>query len=74
MWNAELNESQPQVKIDGRNINNLSYADDASLMTKSEKELQGLLMRVKVENEKVGLKLSIKKPRSWHPALSLPGK
>ena len=61
MWNAGLDESQVGIKIFRRNINNLRYADDTTLMAKSEEELNSLLMRVKEESEKVGLKLNIKK-------------
>ena len=59
MWNAELDESQAGVKIAGRNINNFIYADDTTLMAETEEELKSLLMRVKEENEKAGLKLNI---------------
>ena len=59
MWNAELDETQAGIKIDRRNINNLRYADDTTLTAESEKELKTLLMKVKEESEKVGLKLSI---------------
>ena len=59
--NAGLDEAQAGIKIVRRNINNLRYADDTTLMAKSEEELKSLLMKVKVENEKVGLKLSIQK-------------
>ena len=58
MWNARLDESQARLKIAGRNINNLSYADDTTLMAESEEELEPL-MKVKEESEKVGLKLNI---------------
>ena len=61
-------------KIAGRNINNLRYADDTTLMAESEEELKSLLMEVKEEGENVGLKLSIPKLRSWHPVPSLHGK
>ena len=61
MQNARLDEAQAALKIAGRNINNLRYADDITLMTESEEELKGLLMRVKEESEKVGLKLNIQK-------------
>ena len=61
MWNAGLNESQAGVKITGRNINRLRYADDISLMVESEEELKSLLMKVKEESYKAGLKLSINK-------------
>ena len=59
MWNARLHEAQAGIKIAGRNINNLRYADDTTLMPESKEELKSLLMKVKEENEKVGLKLSI---------------
>ena len=59
MKNAGLNKSQFGIKIAGRNINNLRYADDATLLAESEKELNSLLMKVKEESEKVGLKLNI---------------
>ena len=61
MWNAGLDESQAGIKIAGRNINNLRYADDTTLMAESEEELKGVLMRVKEESEKAGLKLNIQK-------------
>ena len=63
MRNAELEEAQAGIKIAGRNINNLRYADDTTLMAESEEELQSLLMKVKEESEKVGLKLNIQKTR-----------
>ena len=66
MWNARLNEAQAGIKIAGRNINNLRYADDITLMAESEEELKSLLMKVKKESEKAGLKLNIEKLRSWH--------
>ena len=59
MWNAGLDESQAEIKISGRSINNLSYADDSSLMAESEEELKSILMKVKEESEKSGLKLNI---------------
>ena len=62
MWNAGLDESQAGMKIARRNINNFRYVDDTTLMTESE-ELKGLLMKVKEENEKVGLKLNIQKTK-----------
>ena len=61
MRNARLEESQAGIKIAGRNINNLKYADDTTLMAESEEELKSLLMKVKEESEKVGLKLNIQK-------------
>ena len=63
MRNAGLEEAQAGIKIDGRNINNLRYADDTNFMTESEEELKGLLMKVKKESEKVGLKLNIQKTK-----------
>ena len=63
MRNAGLEETQAGIKISGRNINNLRYADDTTLMAESEEELKSLLMKVKVENEKVGLKLNIQKTK-----------
>ena len=74
MRNAGLDEAQAGIKIAGRNINNLRYADDTTLMAKSEEKLKSLLMKVKEESEKVGLKLSIQKLRSWHLVSSLHGK
>ena len=63
MWNARLDEAQAGIKIAGRNINNLRYADDITLTAKSGKELKRLLMKVKEESEKVGLKLNIQKSK-----------
>ena len=63
MWNARLDEAQAEIKIDRRNINNLRYADDTTLMSESEEELKSLLMKLKVESEKVGLKLNIQKTK-----------
>ena len=63
MWNTGLEEAQTGIKIAGRNINNLRYADDTTLMAENEKELKSLLMKVKEESEKVGLKLSIQKTK-----------
>ena len=57
MWNAELDEAQAGIKTAGRNINNLRYADDTTLMAESKEELKSILMKVKEESEKVGLKL-----------------
>ena len=74
MRNAGLEEAQAEIKIAGRNINNLRYADDTTLMTESE-ELKSLLMKVKEESEEVGLKFNkFRKLRSWHLVLSLHGK
>ena len=67
-------EAQGEMKIARRNINNLRYADAATLMAESGEELKSLLMKVKEENEKVGLKLNIQKLRSWHLAPSLPAR
>ena len=72
--NTGLDEAQAGIKIVGRNINNLRYADDTTLMTESEEELKSLLMKVKEESEKVGLKLTFRKLRSWHPVPLLHGK
>ena len=63
MWNARLDKAQAGIKIAGRNINNLRYADDTTLMAESEEELKSLLMKVKEESEKVGLKLNIQKTK-----------
>ena len=59
MWNARLDEAQARIKIAGRNIKNLRYADDTTLMAESKEELKSLLMKVKKESEKAGLKLNI---------------
>ena len=64
MQNARLDEAQAGIKIAGRNINNLRYADDTTLIAESEEELKSLLMKVKEESEKVGLKLNTQKLRS----------
>ena len=74
MQNARLDESQARIKIARRNINNLRYADDTTLMAESEEELKSILMKVKEKSEKAGLKLNIQKIRSWHLVLSLHGK
>ena len=75
MRNARLDETQAGIKIARRNINDLRYEDDTTLVAATEEELKSLLMKVKEESEKVGLKLSIfKKRRSWHPVPSLHGK
>ena len=68
MRNAELNEAQTGIKIAGRNINNISYADDTTLMAESEEELKSLFMKVKEDSEKAGLKLNIQKTKiqSYH--------
>ena len=74
MRSARLDESQAEIKIAGRNINKLIYAEDTTLMSESKEELKSLLVKVKEENEKAGLKLNIQKLRSWHLAPSLNGK
>ena len=63
MWNARLDEAQTGIKMAGRNINNLRYTDATTLMAESEEELKSLLMKVKEESEKVGLKLNIQKTK-----------
>ena len=63
MWNAGLDEAQAGIKVAGRNINNLRYADDTTLMAESKEELKSLLMKVKEESEKVGLNLNIQKTK-----------
>ena len=73
MRNAGLEEAQAGIKIAGRNINNLIYADDTTLMAESEEELKSLLMKVKEESEKVGLKLNIQKTKIMASGLSLHG-
>ena len=70
MRNARLEESQAGIKTASRNINNPRYADDTTLMAESEEDIKSLLMRMKEESEKAGLKLNIKKLRPWHPAPS----
>ena len=72
MRNTGLEEAQARIKIAGRNINNLRYADDTTLMADSEEELRSLLMKVKEESEKVGS--TFRKLRSWHLVPSLHGK
>ena len=74
MWNAGLEEAQAGIKIVGRNINNIRYADDTTLMAESKEELKCLFLKVKEEREKVGLKLNIQKMKTWHPVPSLHGK
>ena len=73
MRNAGLEEAQAGIKIAGRNINNLTYADDTTLMAETE-ELKSFLIWMKEESEKVGLKLNIQKLRFWHPVSWLHGK
>ena len=74
MRNAGLDEAQARIKIAGKNINNLRYADDTTLMAESEEELKSLLMKVKEENEKVGLKLNIQEMKIIASVTSLHGK
>ena len=74
MRNSGLDEAQAGIKIARRNINNLRYADDTTHKAESEEKLKSLLMKVKEESEKVGLKLTFRKLRSWHPVPSLHGK
>ena len=74
MWNAGLDEAQAGIKIAGRNINHLRYADDTILMAQNEEELKSLLMKVKEESEKVGLKLNIQKTRIMASGPSFHGK
>ena len=74
MRNTGLEEAQAGIKVAGRNINNLRYADDTTLMAGSEEELKSLSMKVKEESEKAGLNLTFKKQRSWHLVPSLHGK
>ena len=73
MRNDGLEEAQAGIKVAGRNINNLRYADDIILMAESKEELKSLLMKVKEESEKVGLKPTFRKRRSWHLVPSLLG-
>ena len=74
MWNAGLDEAQAGIKIARRNINNFRYAGDTTLMAESEEELKSLLMKVKEESEKVGLKLNIQKMQMKASVTSLHGK
>ena len=74
MQNARLDEGQTGIKIAGRNINNLRYAYDTTLMAESKEELKSLLMKVKEKSEKAGLKLNIQKQLSWYLVISLHGK
>ena len=74
MWNVRLDESQAGVRIAGRNINSLRYANDTTLLPKREEDIKSFLMKVKEKIEKAGLKLSIQKLRSWHLVPSLHGK
>ena len=74
MQSAGLDEAQAGIKIAGRKINNVRYRDDTTLTAESKEELKSLLLKVKEESEKVGLKLNIQKSRPWHPVPSLHGK
>ena len=74
MWIDGLDEVQAGIKIARRNISYLRYADDTALMEEREEELKSFLVKVKEESKKAGLKLNIKKLRSWHPGPSLHGK
>ena len=74
MRNTGVEEAQAGIKIAGRNINNLRYADDTTLMAESEEEIKSLLMKVKEESEKVGQSSTFRKLRSWHLVPSLHGK
>ena len=74
MWNAGLDEAQAGIKTAGKNIDNLRYADDTTLMAESEEKLNSHLMKVKEESEKAGLKVNIQMLRSWHLIPSLHGK
>ena len=74
MRNARLDEAQAGIKIARRNISNLRYVDDTTVMAESEEELKSLLMKVKEESEKAGLKPNIQNTRSWHPVPSHHGK
>ena len=74
MRNARLDEAEAGIKNAGRNINNLRYADDTTLMKESKEELKSLLIKVKEESEKVDLNSTFKKLRSWHLVPSLRGK
>ena len=74
MRNSGLDEAQAAIKIAGRNINNLRYGDDTTLMAENEEEQKSLLVKVKEKSEKVGLKSTFRKLRSWHLVPSLHGK
>ena len=74
MRNAGLEEAQAGIKIAGRNISSIRYAEGTTLLAESKEELKSLLMKVKEESEKVGLKLNIEKLRSWHPVPSFHSK
>ena len=74
MRNAEVDEAQAGIKIATRNISNLIYTDDTTIIAESKEELKSLLMKMTEESEKVGLKLNIRKLRSWHLVPSFHGK
>ena len=74
MQNAGLDELQARIKIAGKNINNLRYADDIAFMAESKEEVKNILMKVKEESEKAGLNSTFRKLRSWHLVPSLHGK
>ena len=74
MRNVGLDEAQARIKIVGRNINNLRYADDTTLMAESKEELKSILIKVIKESEKASLNSTFTKQRSWHPVPSLHGK
>ena len=74
MQNARLDEAQAGIKIAGRNINNLGYANHTTFMAESKEKLKSLLMKVKEESGRAGLKLTFQKQRSWHPVPSLHGR
>ena len=74
MRNAGLDEAQAGIKIAARNINNLRYPNDITLMAESEEELKSILMKVKEESEKLAYSSTFRKQRSWHPVPSLQGK
>ena len=74
MRNAGLEEGQAGIKVAGRNISNLRYADNTTLMAENKEELKSLLIKFKEESEKVGLKLNIQKTKIWHMVPSLHGK
>ena len=74
MRNTGLEEAQAEIKISGRNLNHLRYADDTTLMAESEEELKSFLMKVKEESIKLAQSSTFRKRRSWHPVPSLHGK
>ena len=74
MQHSELDEAKAGIKISGRNINNLRYAYNTTLVAESKEELESLLMKVKEESEKAGLNSAFRKQRSWHPVPPLNGK